>query len=134
MNSFKPSFLLMIFVTDIFLITASFCPPQDDGHNMGAAKLWALLSWVIGGHTDSPKAISSSLHVYRWRPSLYLVSICRKCSPSSISRLHPRLLFPSCHLTSTPSSFPHFIDVSSGGSPLPLLSSPSNLHPKASQT
>lgn len=34
----------MVFVIDIFMITASFYPPQDDGHNMGAAKLWALLS------------------------------------------------------------------------------------------
>lgn len=39
MNSFKPSFLLMVFVIDIFMITASFCPPQDDGHNIDAAKL-----------------------------------------------------------------------------------------------
>lgn len=41
---------------------------------LGAAKLWALLSWVMWGHIGSPKAISSSLHVYWWRPSLHLVS------------------------------------------------------------
>lgn len=41
---------------------------------LGAAKLWALLSWVMWGHIGSPKAVRSSLHVYWWRPLLYLVS------------------------------------------------------------
>lgn len=41
---------------------------------LGAAKFWALLSWVKWGPIGSSKSISSSLHIYWWRPLMLLVS------------------------------------------------------------